>query len=110
MEKRAKMEPPVTPPPATTPAGPVGRSAMELIYFPEPGGRYPDDIRMDGVTYHAYSDYAALPETVSPGSVFVLSLADRDSAYRLLHALARTRVPACSRCSPPQPSAFPWTR
>ncbi|MDX9841690.1 MAG: hypothetical protein RBS95_09550 [Desulfobulbus sp.] len=60
---------------------------MELIYFPEPGGRYPDDIRMDGVTYHAYSDYAALPETVSPGSVFVLSLADRDSAFRLLHAL-----------------------
>ena len=37
---------------------------MELIYFPEPGDRYPDDIRMDGVTYHVYSDYAALPETV----------------------------------------------
>ena len=86
MEKRARTGQPLTPPP-TTPAGPVGRSAMELIYFPEPGGRYPDDIRMDGVTYHAYSDYAALPEAVSPGSVFVLSLADRDSAYRLLHAL-----------------------
>ncbi len=60
---------------------------MELIYFPEPGDRYPDDIRMDGVTYHVYSDYAALPETVSPASVFVLSLADRDSVFRLLYAL-----------------------
>ena len=62
---------------------------MELICFPEPGGRCPDEIQMDGVTYHCYNDYAALPGSYSPTSVFVVSNEDPASASRLLQALRR---------------------
>ncbi len=62
---------------------------MELICFPESSGRCPDEIHMDGVTYHCYTDYAAFPVSASVTSVFVVSHEDPGCAARLVQALRR---------------------